>query len=531
MWNGEANVVFTHDTRLGDRMVVDTAAKLLLDLQDHPAPNPEGNIFHLPFTQLRRTGAKVEIVAPVGPPPGDSPRVIQIAGFRTGDDTGGDVTEMTFVNADSAHNRVEIDDDSDFRGRLTLAAASNAPLGAVLAENEPDLLEALLPLAWVHRVIRFWQFAAMHLISMHVIAQGCEIRLEGGCRFAGDDESYFTMSGGKCSVGSRAETNPELPTEIDIRFLFENTEIDFASEANFKAPQATLADVSLILEKGAEVEFGIRDEASLTDLMLNGAKLTLTDSETGEKAAEIEGSGSGGSSAPLSPAIWYFKHADTTGGESTWNGYFSGGLRSGGSPGKLTVTIATAVFDSALTLEVEVGGAEQGVSYDWLEIVGALEAGGELELLLIDGFESAIQSMDTFRIVTATGGIDGAFANAANGQRVPTADGLGSFIVNYGAGSAYDPNAVVLSDFQPAATGPQPATLNALAINHQDGTIGFTLSGAPDQDYTIRTSIDLFLWMPLSIQQTGPNGTLRVSVPLDPAEPHRFYQALSIVED
>lgn len=43
--------------------------------------------------------------------------------------------------------------------------------------------------------------------------------------------------------------------------------------------------------------------------------------------------------------------------------------------------------------------------------------------------------------------IFGTFSNVANGQRLNTADGLGSFIVNYGAGSAFDPTQIVLSSF------------------------------------------------------------------------------------
>ena len=47
--------------------------------------------------------------------------------------------------------------------------------------------------------------------------------------------------------------------------------------------------------------------------------------------------------------------------------------------------------------------------------------------------------------------IAGAFANVANGQRLTTGDGLGSFVVNYGAGSAFDPTQIVLSNFLAAA--------------------------------------------------------------------------------
>jgi hypothetical protein len=44
--------------------------------------------------------------------------------------------------------------------------------------------------------------------------------------------------------------------------------------------------------------------------------------------------------------------------------------------------------------------------------------------------------------------LSGALDNAANGERLVTSDGGGSFRVHYGAGSLFDPTNLVLSDFQ-----------------------------------------------------------------------------------
>jgi autotransporter-associated beta strand protein len=55
-------------------------------------------------------------------------------------------------------------------------------------------------------------------------------------------------------------------------------------------------------------------------------------------------------------------------------------------------------------------------------------------------------SSATFTILSA-GTLSGSFANAPNGSRLDTIDGSGSFLVNYGSGSAFNPNHVVLSDF------------------------------------------------------------------------------------
>lgn len=82
---------------------------------------------------------------------------------------------------------------------------------------------------------------------------------------------------------------------------------------------------------------------------------------------------------------------------------------------------------------------------------GTLDAAGisgQLQLALIDGFAPA--AGDTFTVLTAAAGIFGTFANVANGQRLTTLDSLGSFLVHYGPASAFNPNQVILSAFEPA---------------------------------------------------------------------------------
>ena len=54
---------------------------------------------------------------------------------------------------------------------------------------------------------------------------------------------------------------------------------------------------------------------------------------------------------------------------------------------------------------------------------------------------------DTFTVFNAAS-LLGFFDNAGNGGRLETSDGSGSFQVNYGVASAFNPNQVVLSDFQ-----------------------------------------------------------------------------------
>jgi T5SS/PEP-CTERM-associated repeat protein len=96
-------------------------------------------------------------------------------------------------------------------------------------------------------------------------------------------------------------------------------------------------------------------------------------------------------------------------------------------------------------MEIELGGAAPGTQHDFINVDFVALVGGELHLKLIDGFVPGPD--ETFLIVDA-GSISGAFDNVANGQRLTTFDGLGSFVVNYGPGSPFDSNRIVLSAFE-----------------------------------------------------------------------------------
>ncbi len=73
--------------------------------------------------------------------------------------------------------------------------------------------------------------------------------------------------------------------------------------------------------------------------------------------------------------------------------------------------------------------------------------GGNLQLSLHDPLAFPISILeDKYEIITTGAGISGSFANVANGQRLAAT--RGSFLVNYGPGSPFDPKSVVLSSFQ-----------------------------------------------------------------------------------
>jgi hypothetical protein len=72
--------------------------------------------------------------------------------------------------------------------------------------------------------------------------------------------------------------------------------------------------------------------------------------------------------------------------------------------------------------------------------------GGGLQLMLGGYIPS---SADTITILSAAGSLTGSFTNIATGQRLDTIDGIGSFLVHYGIGSALDPNQIFLTAFEP----------------------------------------------------------------------------------
>ncbi len=102
------------------------------------------------------------------------------------------------------------------------------------------------------------------------------------------------------------------------------------------------------------------------------------------------------------------------------------------------------------TLAFELSSEED---FDSLAINGNVSLAGNLEISLADGFEPS--SGDIFTVLTVDSGdtLTGSFDDVPDGGRLTTADGLGSFQVNYGSGPYT--NEIVLSDFEQV---PEPAT-------------------------------------------------------------------------
>jgi filamentous hemagglutinin len=102
----------------------------------------------------------------------------------------------------------------------------------------------------------------------------------------------------------------------------------------------------------------------------------------------------------------------------------------------------------------ELGGTIQATQFDYLVVNGSLNLGGNLLVSLINGFDTTVNSAMTFDVIHSTV-LSNSFANAGNGSRIATTDGQFTFLVNYGPGSPFGANDLVISDFQAV---PEPAT-------------------------------------------------------------------------
>ena len=109
-----------------------------------------------------------------------------------------------------------------------------------------------------------------------------------------------------------------------------------------------------------------------------------------------------------------------------------GTLAPGHSAGTTTID-GNYTQQAAGSMEIEIGGTTANTQYDVVDISGFATLGGGLQLSLINGFMPT--ALQTFTVLFSSG-ITGAFSNVGNGQRIGVADGSGSFLVNYGAGSA-----------------------------------------------------------------------------------------------
>jgi hypothetical protein len=108
-------------------------------------------------------------------------------------------------------------------------------------------------------------------------------------------------------------------------------------------------------------------------------------------------------------------------------------------------------------LSFELGGTTQASEFDFINVTGDATFDGDLQLYFINSFQNSVDVSDTFTILSASS-IVGAFDNVADGLRLDTSDGLGSFFVDYSG------NDLVLSQFAASAAVPEPSSMLLMMI-------------------------------------------------------------------
>lgn len=126
-------------------------------------------------------------------------------------------------------------------------------------------------------------------------------------------------------------------------------------------------------------------------------------------------------------------------------------------------------------LAIDIAGTSFGGTYDSVTVTGDAIVDGLLNITLVGGFTP---DASTKFIVMVADSLTGLFDNITTGQRLDTLDGRGSFVVNYGVGSAELESRIVLTDYQ--SSGVLPGDYNSdNIVNIADYTVWRDNLGAP----------------------------------------------------
>ncbi|MFL6583449.1 MAG: hypothetical protein ACJ8KU_02900 [Chthoniobacterales bacterium] len=196
------------------------------------------------------------------------------------------------------------------------------------------------------------------------------------------------------------------------------------------------------------------------------------------------------------------------GGRVTGGGRLVGATTNNGviAPGNSLITTfdGDLMLGSASVLRFNVAGSGRGVGaggrftlpgygYDGIDCTAKVTIGGKLQVNLSTATQNGSRftpgPSDTFVLLQAQSPLVGSLQNVGSGQRLNTVDGGGSFQVNFGSRSNFDPNAVVLSAFQPNTN---PATLLNISTRGQAASGeramigGFIVTGSDPKPVLLR---------------------------------------------
>lgn len=178
-----------------------------------------------------------------------------------------------------------------------------------------------------------------------------------------------------------------------------------------------------------------------------------------------------GGSAPASAGLYDFRGAGFDADELWFEADVAPGAPAAQNPQALLapaapvagtlVTSGDMTFRTGSRFLLEIGGSEAGTEHDIWILMGELEMEDVvLDVTLFDGAENALLFDDVLTLIDTDAEILGSFLGIASGERFATSDGLGSFVVWYGAGSSFNASDVVVTGF----LIPEPGTAGLIAL-------------------------------------------------------------------
>ena len=114
--------------------------------------------------------------------------------------------------------------------------------------------------------------------------------------------------------------------------------------------------------------------------------------------------------------------------------------------GKSLALTADVTLSATSVLDIEVGGGTTNNSFDTIAGLGDVVLGGELKITRFNDYTPSPSATLTIVDSVFSNGITGSFSNVADGERLLTTDGSGSWLVQYGPG--YANSDVVITDFR-----------------------------------------------------------------------------------
>ncbi|MEO8353143.1 MAG: PEP-CTERM sorting domain-containing protein, partial [Chthoniobacteraceae bacterium] len=264
------------------------------------------------------------------------------------------------------------------------------------------------------------------------------------------------LSGGNLAIGDSGGANPGA--QFDNRGTFNATGEADITGVGFggSAARFTNTATGIFNKSGAGTTTAIQVPfTNAGTVSADGGTLTFSGPFTQTAGRTVLNGGSISTSTTLT-----FVSGSLSGtGMITGNVSNGGTLAPGFSAGSIAIS-GDLSLGSNSHYDLEIGGTVQGASYDFVSEGGAvpLTLDGTIALSLLNGFVPG--SADTFTVLTSNQPLLGGFIGLPSGSRITAADGMGSFQIEYGAGSAFDPNSVVFSAY--AVPEPSSALLAGL---------------------------------------------------------------------